>query len=426
MKYLIILSLILISCGGSRKVDTVKRDSISINNTYSNGSKIVLSSNVIFEPIDALKPFKVDGKEYLNVKVTNSKKLPNGLTYLLGTVLEGSVNVGDIASITVDMDRHIAIARNHTGTHLLQAALRHILGEHVNQAGSLVLSDRLRFDFTHFSAVTENELKLISNMVNCEILAAKEVHTQEMPMEEAQKLGAMALFGEKYGDVVRVVSIDDFSRELCGGSHVKNTGMLGSFRIISESGIGSGVRRIEAVTGMETLKLTEHDTLELQSIAELLKTKPQLILEKLIFHLKNEKFLEKEIQEQRRVAAADGIDIILKKKESLSGLAVVATEVQVNAIEELREMGDRLRDKIQSGVVLLGTVIDDKVNFVCMVTKDAVARGVHAGKIVKIVAQEVGGNGGGRPDMAQAGGKFVDKIDQGLLAGKAAIAKMIS
>lgn len=360
------------------------------------------------------------------IQISNAKKLPNDLTYLLGTVLEGCVRTGDVVTATVDTDNHIAIARNHTGTHLLQAALRQVLGEHVKQAGSLVMADRLRFDFTHFSPVTEPELNLIGNLVNHEILAAKVVHTEKMTMEEAKKSKAMALFGEKYGDIVRVVTIDNFSQELCGGSHVKNTGMLGSFRIISESGIGSGVRRIEAVTGMEALKLAEQDTLELQAIAELLKTKPKTIVEKLMYHLKNEKDLEKELQEQRRTAAAGGIDAILQGRESLSGLAIIVAQVKVNAIEELREMGDRLRDKVQSGVVLLGTVIDDKVNFVCMATKDAVARDIHAGKIVKAAAQEVGGNGGGRPDMAQAGGKFVEKIDQGLLAGKAAISKMIS
>lgn len=361
------------------------------------------------------------------VVVEDTKKLPNGLTYMIGTVTDGAIHKGDAVTVEVDVKRRQEMARNHTATHILQAALRKVLGDHVNQAGSLVMPERLRFDFTHFSPVTEEELQEVSRLVNEEILKAVPVEIEEMSITAAKEKGAMALFGEKYGDTVRVVSVEDFSCELCGGSHVQNSAMIGSFRIISESGIGSGVRRIEAVTGKEALRMAEEERLLLKEMAQLLKVKaePSVVLEKVQAHLQSEKELEKEVQKFKKMQAMTGLDNILVSKEMIQDMAVVVAKISVETMEELRDIADEARNKIGSGVVLLGTANEDKVNFVCMATKDAVAKGIHAGKIVKEAAQKAGGNGGGRPDMAQAGGKEPARIQDALQAGKAMIATLL-
>ncbi len=359
--------------------------------------------------------------------VEDTKKLANGLTYLTGTVTDGEIRKGEKVRVDVDIKRRNSMARNHTATHLLQAALRRVLGDHVNQAGSLVMPERLRFDFTHFSPVTDAELNEVSKLVNAEILKAIPVEIQEMSMDAAKEKGATALFGEKYGEVVRVVSVDDFSCELCGGSHVANSAMIGSFRILSESGIGSGVRRIEAVTGLEALRMAEAEREALREVAQLLKVKPdpKQIVEKVQAHLAAEKETEKELQKFKKMQAMTGLDSILVSKETVSGFDVVVAKINAESMEQLREIADEARNKIGSGVVLLGMAAEDKVNFVCMATKDAVAKGIHAGKIVKAAAQEVGGNGGGRPDMAQAGGKEPAHIQKALAMGKKTIAELI-
>ncbi len=352
------------------------------------------------------------------IEIHNTKKLPEGTIYHIGTVVEGSVKTGDMAVLKVDTTRRMDLARNHTATHLLQAALRTVLGDHVNQAGSLVLPDRLRFDFTHFSPVTEEELARITELVNEEILKATTIDIAEMSMDEAKEKGAMALFGEKYGNVVRVVTVPGFSCELCGGSHVANTAIIGSFRIVSESGIGSGVRRIEAITGRGALAAAQLDQQIVREASSLLKTKPMMVIEKLEQNLQNAKDVEHELAAAKRELASGNVDSMLGDAFAVGSVKGLVGVAPVTDMEELRNMADMLRDKLGSGVVLLGMANGDKVNFVCMATKDAVKEGMHAGNIVKAAAQAAGGNGGGRPDMAQAGGKDASKLVEALEVGK--------
>ena len=364
------------------------------------------------------------GKEG-NADVTDAKALPNGLTYLVATITEGVIHEGDTLTLAVDTARNLALARNHTATHLLQAALRKVLGNHVNQAGSLVEPDRLRFDFTNFSPVSAKELAAVEDMVNDEILQNVPVTIEEMPLDEAKKKGAMALFGEKYGDVVRVVSVDDFSCELCGGSHVTSTGIIGSFRILSETGTGTGVRRIEAVTGAAAVEKAKADAAELENIAALLKTKVTDVPERLAHVLQQLKDAEKELQQLKKDAAMSDMDSILGTKEEIAGVPVVTAVAQAESMDDLRSLADTVLDKLGSGVVLLGTANGDKVNFVCKVAKADTKKGLHAGKIIKAAAQAAGGNGGGRPDMAQAGGKEPDKLEAALAVGKDTIRSIL-
>ncbi len=366
----------------------------------------------------------LEGKEGKAV-VTDARALPNGLVYLVATVQEGALCIGDMVDVKVDKDRNLAMARNHTATHLLQAALRKVLGNHVNQAGSLVTPDRLRFDFTHFSPVTADELAEVESLVNEEILANVRVDIEEMPITKAKEKGAMALFGEKYGDVVRVVSVDDFSCELCGGSHVPSTAVIGTFRILSESGTGTGVRRIEAVTGAAALQKAQHDAAELRLVADMLKAKVDAVPDKVTQVLAQLKAAEKELQQLKKEAAMSDMDDMLAAKEDVNGVSVVAAEAQADSMDSLRELADTIMDKVGSGVVLLGAVHDGKVNFVCKVAKADTKKGLHAGKIIKAAAQAAGGNGGGRPDMAQAGGKAPEKLAEALKAGKAAVSELI-
>jgi alanyl-tRNA synthetase len=357
--------------------------------------------------------------------VSDAKKLPNGLIYLIATVKEGVLHKGDSLAITVDKARNLAIARNHTSTHLLQAALRNVLGNHVNQAGSLVTPDRLRFDFTHFSPVSQDELQQVENMVNEQILKDIPVTKEEMPIADAKAKGAMALFGEKYGNIVRVVTAGDFSCELCGGSHVDRTSVIGSFRIISETGTGTGVRRIEAVTGAAALKKAQHDAAELGRLAGLLKAKVDDVPAKLEHVLTELKDTEKELQQFKKNAALSDLDSILAAKQMVGEVPVIAAAAQADAMDSLRDLADTVMDKAGSGVVLLGAVHDDKVSFVCKVAKADTKKGLHAGKIIKAAAQAAGGNGGGRPDMAQAGGKEPDKLAAALQAGMEAVKNLL-
>ncbi|WP_295255462.1 alanine--tRNA ligase [Veillonella sp.] len=359
------------------------------------------------------------------MEVHTTKKLPERTTYHVGTIVEGNLQVGDTVQFEVDTTRRLAMARNHTATHLLHAALKQVLGNHVNQAGSLVMPDRLRFDFTHFSPVTAEELQQITDLVNGEILKAVSLNIQEMSMDEAKKLGAMALFGEKYGDRVRVVTVPDFSIELCGGSHVVNTAVIGTFRILSEGGIGSGVRRIEAVTGEAALQLAQKEQAELREVATLLKTKPEDIVARAQQLVEETKQLEHELAAARKELMSGGLDAVLNTAFDAGEFKAVVADVKAADMDELRSTADMVRDKIGSGIVLLGMAGDDKVNFVCMATKDAVKAGFHAGNIVKATAQAAGGNGGGRPDMAQAGGKNPSALQNALEKGKETILSMV-
>ena len=353
-----------------------------------------------------------------SARVTDAKALPNGLVYLIATVAEGQIQTGDAVDIAVDKARNLAIARNHTATHLLQAALRKVLGNHVNQAGSLVTPEHLRFDFTNFSPVSAEELEKVESLVNEEILKNVPVTIEEMALKDAKEKGAMALFGEKYGDRVRVVSVGDFSCELCGGSHVTNTAAIGSFRILSETGTGTGVRRIEAVTGAAALQKAKADEAVIRNLASVLKVKADDVTAKVGHLLKQLKDTEKELQQLKKDAALSDLDAILASREDINGVPVIAASAQADSMDSLRELADTVLDKSGSGVVLLAAVSGDKVQFVCKVDKGDTKKGLHAGKIIKAAAQAAGGNGGGRPDMAQAGGKQPEQIDAALRAGK--------
>ena len=353
-------------------------------------------------------------------EVTDTKSLANGLTYMIAIVTEGSLAKGDEVGITVDKVRNLDIARNHTATHLLQAALRKVLGTHVNQAGSLVTPERLRFDFTHFSPMTNEELAEVEKEVNRQIMKNVDLEIEEMPVDDAIKKGAMALFGEKYGDIVRVVNVPGFSCELCGGSHVPNTSVIGSFRIVGESGTGTGIRRIEAVTGKAAHERAVADAVLLQEAATLLKSKEADIPAKIEQLLTALKEAEREIAQLSHKLATSSLDDILAAKEEIHGVSVTAASVTADSAEGLRDMADMVLDKV-GGIVLLGAVQGDKVSFVCKVDKELTKQGYHAGKIVKAAAVAAGGGGGGRPDMAQAGGKDPQKLEEALKAGKEAV-----
>ena len=353
-------------------------------------------------------------------EVTDTKSLANGLTYMIAIVTEGSLAKGDEVGITVDKVRNLDIARNHTATHLLQAALRKVLGTHVNQAGSLVTPERLRFDFTHFSPMTNEELAEVEKEVNRQIMKNVNLEIEEMPVDDAIKKGAMALFGEKYGDIVRVVNVPGFSCELCGGSHVPNTSVIGSFRIVGESGTGTGIRRIEAVTGKAAHERAVADAVLLQEAATLLKSKEEDIPAKIEQLLTALKEAEKEVAQLSHKLATSSLDDVLATKEEIHGVSVTAASVTVDSAEGLRDMADMIMDKV-GGIVLLGAVQGDKVSFVCKVAKELTKQGYHAGNIVKAAAVAAGGGGGGRPDMAQAGGKDPQKLKEALKAGKEAV-----
>ena len=346
--------------------------------------------------------------------VTNTKKLPDGTTIHLGTVASGEFKVGQEVTFEVNLSRKADIARNHTATHLLHAALRKVLGSHVNQAGSYVGPDRLRFDFSHFSPLTADELQQVEDIVNDKILDAVDVEISEQELEKAKEMGATALFGEKYGHIVRVVNVPGYSMELCGGVHVSNTAHIGLFKILSESSVGAGVRRIEAVTGRGALAYTRELEALINEAAEKVKGRPSTLVSRidaLQDELKAEKHKAAELEKKLVSAAAAGAADDVKE---VKGVPVLVKEVKVQDVPALRTMGDQLRDKVQGVVVLAAPMAPDKVNILCMATKDAVRKGVHAGKIVKAVAQVMGGNGGGRPDMAQAGGKDASKVQAAL------------
>lgn len=359
------------------------------------------------------------------IDVEDTKKLPDGIVYVIGTVREGTISEGDTVKAVVDRDRREDLARNHTGTHMLQAALREVLGGQVNQAGSLVLPDRLRFDFTWPEPLSSKQLSAVEEAVNREILHALPVNITEMPLEEAKKSGAMALFGEKYGSVVRVVSVGDFSKELCGGSHVRNSGELGSFRIISEGGIGSGLRRIEAVTGKKAYEMMKADRALLENSAALLKGKVENIPEKIEKLLSEVKDLEKQLEAMKKQQTKDELGSIMQNIQEKKGVPFFGAVVHADNMDDLRKAADVVKAKLTGGAFILGTVSGDKVNLVGMASPEAVKAGVHMGKVVSKAAKVCGGGGGGKPAVAQAGGRDTSKLEEAVSAGVAAIADML-
>ncbi len=346
--------------------------------------------------------------------VEDTKKTGDGKFLHIGVVESGVVEKGSTVKAVVDTKSRLATARNHTTTHLLQKALRNVLGEHVHQSGSLVEADRLRFDFTHFSAVSREDLSRIEKEVNSRILDAIDVDVMELPLEEAKKLGATALFGEKYGNIVRVVKIGDYSMEFCGGTHLRNTAQAGLVKILGESGVAAGIRRIEALTGEGALQYFNDREKLLNEVASALKSTPQESVKKVEALTAELKSAEKEIEQLRNKLVSSSIDEVLQKAAEVKGIKVVTARFDQLDMDGLRNTGDTLKNKMGSGVVVLASAYGDKVSFVVTATKDVLEKGIHSGNIIREVAKIAGGGGGGRPDMAQAGGKDASKINEAL------------
>ncbi len=347
------------------------------------------------------------------IEITDTVKDPSGLFIHKGKVVKGSCKKGDTFTLKVDAALRQATAANHSATHILHTALRNVLGDHVKQSGSLVTPDRLRFDFTHFSAVTPEELAAIETDVNTHIIENHAVITKEMDMEEAVRSGATALFEEKYGDVVRVVSQGDFSQELCGGTHTHATGDIGLFRILSEGGIASGVRRIEAVTGLAALETVHADQTAMEKMADLLKSNKDDVVDRLETFVAEKKAVEKELAALKAKIASKSVDDIENDIREINGIKVLAKRVEIENPSQLRDLADKFKTRLGSGVLLLGAESNGKALLISMVTDD-LTKTVKAGNIVKTAAGIVGGGGGGRPEMAQAGGTKPEFLDNAL------------
>ena len=359
------------------------------------------------------------------VAVTNCVKVIGGKIAHMGTVVEGSIAVEDKAAAAIDMKHRMASSRNHSATHLLQKALRTVLGTHVEQSGSLVTADRLRFDFTHFTAMTPDEIKEVERLVNDAVFASMVIDAEEMSIDAAREKGAMALFGEKYGDVVRVVDMGGYSIELCGGAHLKNTAQVGSFKIVSESGIAAGVRRIEALTGEGALAHYQAQEDEIRTLSALTKTSPDKLVARVEQLLAEQKELAKELEKLKAKMAGGAADEMLNQKVYINVVAVLAAEVKDMDGNAMRTLGDQLKNKLGSGVIVLAGEAGGKVSLVVMATDDVVKKGAHAGNIIKAAAAVCGGGGGGRPNMAQAGGKDASKIGEALEKAKEIVAEQI-
>ncbi len=338
-------------------------------------------------------------------RVEDTVKLLGGKIGHVGVMTKGMIKTGDKVSLEVDAKKRALSARNHSATHLLQRALRTVLGTHVEQAGSSVNEDRLRFDFTHFSAMTPEELKKVEDIVNEKIAAALPVIVKNMPIEEAKKTGAQALFGEKYGDIVRVVNMGDFSIEFCGGTHVQNTSEIAAFKILSETGVAAGVRRIEALTSEGLMRYYDELEEKLKNAAHLLKATPDNLADKITHLMSENKALHSEVESLKSRMAQDAVGDVLDQVKEVKGVKLLAAEVDGVDMNGLRDLGDQLKEKLGDGVVVLASANDGKVSLMATATDGAMKKGAHAGNLVKGIAGCVGGGGGGRPNMAQAGGK---------------------
>ncbi|WP_027308318.1 alanine--tRNA ligase [Caloramator sp. ALD01] len=352
------------------------------------------------------------GKDF-EINVLDCKKTHNNKIIHICKVVKGDVKRDAEVITKVDAQRRMDIARNHTATHILHKALREVLGSHVEQSGSLVAGDRLRFDFTHFEAMSSDEIKKVEALVNEKILESLSVETIETSLDEAKKMGATALFGEKYGSKVRVVRVGNFSMELCGGTHVSNTSTIGMFKIISEGGVAAGIRRIEAVTGRGAIDFINSVEATLNDVSKVLKTTTKEVVRKAEGLINELKEKEREIEALKSKMANSVADEIVNSARDIKGVKVATAKVDLDA-DGLRTLGDRLKEKLGTCVIVLGSSKEGKVVFVSMASKDAVQMGAHAGNIIREVAKIAGGGGGGRPDIAQAGGRDASKIDEAL------------
>ena len=347
-------------------------------------------------------------------EVVDTRKGANNTIKHIGFVKKGQIKVSDALESKVNKEVRMASARNHTATHLLHEALKEVLGDHVNQAGSLVTPERLRFDVTHFEPISKEELKAVEEKVNKAILDALEVNCEIMNINDAKEKGAMALFGEKYGNEVRVVSMGDYSVELCGGTHLTNTSQVGLFKILSEGGVAAGVRRIEAITGHAVYEyLTNRDNM-INEVCSALKTKEDNLVQRANHLVEENKALAKELHETKTKLNLQSVDSLLDAKVEINGVNLLCAKFEDIDMNTLKETADTLRDKVGSGVVVLSNVADNKVNFVVTATKDVIEKGIHSGNIVREVAKIANGKGGGRPNMAQAGATDVSKVDEAL------------
>ena len=358
-------------------------------------------------------------------EVKDTVKLLGGKVGHIGQVTKGMIKVGDTVTLSVDETLRSNTCKNHSATHLLQKALREVLGSHVEQSGSYVDDERLRFDFSHFSAMSAEELAKVEAIVNEKIAQNIEVVTKEMTIEEAKKTGAMALFGEKYGEKVRVVSMGDFSVELCGGTHVASTGAISAFKIVSESGVAAGVRRIEALTGNAVFAYYKSMEATVEAAAKAVKATPANLLERLDQMMAQIKALSAENESLKSKAAKDALGDVMNQVEEVKGVKLLATSVDGVDMNALRDLGDQLKDKLGDGVVVLLSNQDGKVNMIAMATDAAVAAGAHAGNLIKGIAALVGGGGGGRPNMAQAGGKNPAGIADAIAKAKEVLAEQL-
>lgn len=341
--------------------------------------------------------------------------MADGIILHVAEITEGTLSIDDQVELKVMEGRRQRIASNHSATHILHAAMKLVLGDHVKQSGSLVTPERLRFDFTHFSPITKEELFRIEKIANEEIRKNAFLDTEMLEKEEAITSGAVALFGEKYGDKVRVVSIGNFSKELCGGTHVRATGEIGLLKITSETGIAAGIRRIEAVTGPEAINIFQAREMQLAELASLLKVPAEDLGPKVEKLIRAQKDLEKEVSRLTTKLALDDIDGIINSAKTVGDIRVVVSRVVLDSPKTLREMGDKIRDKLGRGIVVLGGEYQGKAALLAMVSKDLTGK-YKAGNIIKEVSALVGGRGGGRPDMAQAGGPNPDKLSDALKA----------
>lgn len=347
-------------------------------------------------------------------QVENTIKLLGGKVGHIGKVVRGMIKKGDQVTLSVDTARRTSTCKNHSATHLLQKALREVLGGHVEQAGSYQDGERTRFDFSHPTAMTAEEIRQVEQIVNEKIAENLAVETKIMSIEEAKKSGAMALFGEKYGDTVRVVQMGEFSSELCGGTHVKRTGNIGSFKILSESGVAAGVRRIEAVTGNNVTAYYQNLEAQLQEAARTLKTNPASLVERCEHLMAEMKALQSENEALKSKAAKDALGDVMDQVQEVKGVKILASKVAGVDMNGLRELGDQLKEKLGEGVVVLLSEKEGKVNLIAMATEGAMQKGAHAGNLIKGIAALVGGGGGGRPNMAQAGGKNPAGMDDAI------------
>lgn len=359
----------------------------------------------------------------VTAKVEGLYKAPHGQHVHVVTVEAGELKVGETVKAEVDEAKRRDIVKNHTATHLLHKALKQVLGEHVNQAGSLVEPQRLRFDFSHFGSITPEELADIERRVNEQIWNGISVNIEFKPIDEAKSMGAMALFGEKYGDIVRVVQVGDYSLELCGGCHVRNTSEIGIFKLVSESGIGSGVRRIEAVTGRSAYQFIEGQLDLLKQSAELLKSNVNDVPKRIESVHAQMKELGRENESLQSKLSLIEAGQLTDQVKTVGGKELLAARVSVGSMDGLRSLADELKNKLPAAVLVLGAAIEDKVNFVVSVPQELIKSGLHAGKLVKEIATVCGGGGGGRPDMAQAGAKDASKLDEALKLAEELVAQ---